>query len=492
MPRRLVLGVLVAVASCGDGSRGPDEPEPLPTPAWDAVCGREAPQLVLPLALGEHAYRIDRIADDERWLVSTFLVDPSVPLASGPPTLDRVIRAVGPCGEDAVEVARGLRPGGRHGALTLACGGDGHGTWAIDPSGVEPPRQLLGGWCPPRSTDHGLLTVDAPSDATHGALVLLRDPADPTATPQVLAEGIRVPRNTYYGPGGNGSTSLWAAGDQALVLDEAGTVWHVELGSGERVEELTGVRELRVSSDARLAIWQALEPSEGDSRTPVGPVFLRDREAGTDAYLLGTHLEWTGTPWAGDYLLVRDDADGVRLWWRDGLEPIERPAGTELRGVLEGGELWLARRADGQTEELRWHPAQGGEPFVFARHDGVVSRYGDGIEIYETDEALPPTEGRLSFVPFTGGEPELLADRVDQVHGRVADGRIMTVVDADPSEHGPLRLIDPEAGTIVGLDLRGYLQSPRLNAGDPFDGDLVLATAGGERPPGVYRARVPR
>lgn len=488
--RRLAFGVLAVAGGCGEGATELAGSDPPPPVAWNAVCGTDGPHRVLPLAEGEHAYRVERSVDGERVLVSAFLVDPDVPLGSGPPTLDRVIHSVGPCGEGPVEVARGLSTAGSVGAVMLACGEDGYGAWAIDPSGGVAPRQLLEGWCPVRTTDAGLLTVQAPPEATHGSLVVLEDASDPGATPRVLAERIRVARNAYFGPGGSGSTSLWASGGEAIVLDEGGIVWHVDLLTGERTEELPGVRELRASSDGRVIIWQALEPSEGEADTPVGPVFLREREAGTDAHLLNTHLEWTGTPYVGDYLMIRDDADGVRLWWREGLEPIERPAGTEIRGLLDGGELWLARRVDGITEELRWHPADGGEGLVFARHDGTVARRGDGIEIFETDDVAAPSEGSLSFVPLSGGEPVVLAPRVNQRYGRLEDGRVLSTVGVDETDHGVLWLVDPEDGSIVGLDFEAYVQSPRLTAGGAFEGEVVFATAGEERPRGVYRGRV--
>lgn len=490
MRHGLAFGVFMAVASCTDDAPEPLDPLPPVPVAWNAVCGTEGPHPLLPLAEGEHASRVEASLDEGRVLVSTFFVDPQVPLSAGPPTLDRAIVSVGTCGEQPRTLARGLSPAGRHGSLTLACGEGGHGAWALDLDGVAPPRSLIEGWCPLRSTDAGLLAVEAPPDAEHGPLVLLRDPEDPQATPQVLADRIRPATNAYYGPGGSSSTSLWAAGGEAIGLDVDGSAWRIDLASGQRVELLQGVRELRVSGDGRRVIWQALEPTSSDE-PPAGPVFLHDRETDTDLFLLDTHLEWTGSAFVAEYLMLRDDAEGLRLWWADGT-PIERPAGTEVRGVLEGGELWLARRVDDHTEELRWHPATGGEPFVFARHAGTVTRRGDGIEIFETDDAPAPTEGSLSFVPFTGGEPVVLAHRVHQTHGRIADGRILTVVGVDPSDHGELRLIDPDGGDIVGLDLRGYVRSPRLGVGDPFDGDVVFATAGGERERGIYRGRVAR
>ncbi|MCA9706262.1 MAG: hypothetical protein KDK70_10475, partial [Myxococcales bacterium] len=326
----------------------------------------------------------------------------------------------------------------------------------------------------------------------HGDLLLLREPAVPGAVPQVLASGIRAPTNAYFGPGGSPSTSLWAAGAEALGLDEAGVVHRFDLTTGEATVELEGVRELRVSSDGRLMLWQELHPAEGDPEAPVGPVRLRDRAAGTDVHLLDTHLEWTGNPWVGDYVVVRDDVQGLQVFGREGGEPVPLPEGTDYRGVLDQGQLWIARRVDGVTEELRLTPGAGA-PVVFARHQGVVTRRSDGLEIFEADDAPDPSEGSLSFVPWTGGEPVRLAERVHVGRGRLADGRILTIVDEDQTEHGPLRLLDPDTGGWVQLDPHGYVQSPRLSSGDPFDGDVVYAVSdpGGDGR-GVVRAAVSR
>lgn len=485
-----IFAAVAATASCGDDALEPD-PGPV-TAAWDTVCGTEGPHRVLPLADGEYAYRVERGGSGDGLLISTYFVDPLRPPGSAP-TLAEAIYGVGECGEQPVAVATGLITAGRYGTVSLACGAQQHGVWSIDPQGQQPPRLLLDGGCPARSTDEGLLTVRSPPGARYGALALLRDPDDADATAQVLATDVRTARNAYFGVGGSGSTSLWAAGSRAFVLDAAGTVWRVDLSPTApdpiMTEVLTGVRELRVSGDARWLLWQALEPAEGEADTPVGPVFLRDLSAQTDVYLLNTHLEWTGSPYVGPYLLVRDDASGRRLWWRDDVEPIELPPGTELRGRLADDALWLTRQVDGWTEEARWHPTEGGEPTVFARHQGSVARYGDGIQIYETDDVDDATEGSLSFVPFAGGEPMVLAKRVHRDHGRLADGRILTIVEQDETGHGPLLLIDPEAGETLELDPRGSLQSPRLSASDPLGGDVVFATAGPPMARGVYRAR---
>jgi len=233
--------------------------------------------------------------------------------------------------------------------------------------------------------------------------------------------------------------------------------------------------------------------AEGDPQAPVGPVFLRDRSAGTDVHLLNTHLEWTGNPFAGEYLVLRDDADGLRVLRRDDAEPIALPEGTTLRGVLDEGALWLVRPAeDHMVEELRWTPGDA-EPVLLVRHAGTVSRRGDALEIFDDDAVPAPNEGSLSAQPLAGGPLVHLADHVHRSHGRLADGRILTIVGEDATGHGPLRLLDPEDGSWVQLDLRGFVQSPRLSRRDPFDGDVVFATNGGvdgER--GVYRARVPR
>lgn len=470
-----------------------------PGALFEPVCGHEGPHRLLPLAAGEHAHGVDRV--DDRLLMSTFFVDPARPLATLPPTLDLAITAVGPCGEAPVELGRGLALTARYDGLVLACGAEGHGAHVLDLEGGSPPRPILHAWCPLRSTDVGLLAVESDPDERLGSLVLLRTPSDPQAEPEVLMDRIRTSRNTFFGPGSGSTTSLWARGTEAVALAEDGTAWRFDLVTGQGELELDGVRELRVSGDGRFVVWQVLEPAEGDPDTPVGPVFLRDRSRGTDAHLLNTHLEWTGNPFAGGYLVLRDDVEGLMVFRLGNDEPepepelITLPEGADVRGVLDGDALWLARKVDGWTEELRWLPGEP-EPTLIVRHRGVVSRRSDGLEIFEDDDVPAPGEGSLSFQPFDGGPLVRLADHVHASRGRLSDGRILTIVNEDDTEHGPLRLVDPRDGAGGGggwvrIDARGFVQSPRLNQGDPLDGDLVFATDGGvdgER--GVYRARV--
>ncbi len=495
--RCVSLVVLAAAVACQDGALISSAPDSETSPAvWEPVCGTDGPHRLIALAPGEHAHRVVPIPGEDRVLVSTFFVDPLVPLSALPPTIDLTTYAVGSCGEDPVEVAPGLgapaRIDDRH---WLGCRDGGHGALLVDIAGAEVPRLVLEGWCPLRSTDYGVIGVAAGPDERLGTLVIVRDLDDPAAVPEPLAQNIRAPRNTYFGPGHNSTTSLWTSSTEVLALDGDGELQHFDLATGQRTSELTGVREFRVSGDGRWMVWQALDPAQGEPEAPQGPVFLRDRESQTDRHLLDTHLEYSGSVYAGDYVVVRDGTAGLRLFVRDTAQPLALPEGTEFRGLVDDTQMWLVVQDTelGSTDELLWTPGDG-EPVVFARHaSGTVARRGDGIEIFDRRASDVPNEGTLHRVSFDGGDPELLASRVHASRRTLADGRILTIVDEDDTGHGPLRLIDPEDGSVVVLDPLGFVQSPRLSGGDPFDGDVVFAVAdpGGDRR-GVYRAAVSR
>ncbi|MCH9683324.1 MAG: hypothetical protein K0V04_17950 [Deltaproteobacteria bacterium] len=496
MNRCATLALLAASMGCAEGSSVVDRPDFEPPQAtWREVCGTEGPHRILGLAPGEHAYRIVRIEGEDRVLVSTFVVDPTIPLSEFPPTLELVTQAVGLCGEDPVEVARGLelpsRIDDRH---WVGCADGGHGASLIDVTGQQPPRPLLDGWCPLRSTDHGVVTVSSAADERYGTLVIARDLDDPAAVPQVLAHDVRVPRNAFFGPGHSSTTSLWTSADEALALDNLGNVVHVDLATGQSTIQLEGVREFRVSSDGRYMVWQALDPAEGEPETPVSPVFLLDRETQTQDHLLNTHLEWSGGVFAGDYVVVRDDVEGLQLFVRETAQSISLPPGTEFRGLLDATQMWLVERGFETTQELRWSPGDS-EPVAFATHQpGSVSRRGEGFELFVEDlppQMAGPGEGRLEWMGFDGGDPIIVAHRAHRNRGHVADERLITTIGTDSTGHGPLWLIGPDPDDVVVLDALAFEQSPRLNSGDPLDGDIAFAVAdpGGDRR-GVYRGRV--
>jgi hypothetical protein len=141
---------------------------------FEAVCGTEGPLLLLRLAGGEHAYGVDRVTADEPVLGSMFFVDPALPRASLPPTLDLAIHAWAPAVRRRSK-SRGLALTARHGDASLACNDGGHGALVIDPDRHAPPRPILDAWCPLRSTDVGLLAVEADPEERHGTLVLIRE-----------------------------------------------------------------------------------------------------------------------------------------------------------------------------------------------------------------------------------------------------------------------------------------------------------------------------
>ena len=467
--RRLALVVALTSAGCGGDITSVSGADVLAPPRFEETCGVEGPVELLALDPGEHAFRLDWDPSGERVLVGVFRV--SGPLSVQLDTSDRAIVSVPPCGGESAMVAEGMEYKTSYDGLTLACSVDGDALYRVDPLGVEPPALVLDGTCGVRRTDAGLVAVLAGSGSV-GRLVIVRDPSNPVV--ETLVDGVGVPVNPFFGGDDYQTTPLWADGEQAIAMTPAGEVIEVNLVDGTTTVILDGVLDFRASGGGTKILWQADAPLAGEPETPVSPLFLYDRETTGGVGVLDTHLAWTASPFPSDWVVVRDDSSlGRRLFDHAG-EELALPEDTFLRGVLGVDRFWLSRQVDETTQELYWEI--GSEPRVVVEHVlGHPGKSGDGIKVYVEDDHPAMNEGALLYGSFDGGGPEVLSERVNFHHRRLPDGRLLGIVGEDNNAHGQLRLEDPASGSVVEIDRHGYLHSPSLNAGDPFEGDIVWA-----------------
>lgn len=492
MGRWVRVAWLAGVAlGCGDDLAGESsDPEPA-APKYAQSCGSDGPHRVLELQPGEYVFEIDHAPVGDRLLVGVFRIEPGAKLNDSADTSARAIMAAGPCGEDPVEVGVGLEVASPVGDVALACAAQGTGVYRIDPTGAEPPVLLVDAPCSVRRTDEGLVLVRAGADDETGDLVIIRDPAADNPQMELLLSGVGVPDNDFYGSADHRTTPLWAKGSEAMVLMPTSNVVEVDLVSGQARVVVEGVLDFRASSSGEYLLWQTNEPLEGDEDAPTSPVFLHDREAATDAYLVNTHLPWTASPFRSGRAVVRDDSPlGERIYSIPDGEEQSLPEGYTLRKLLGDDRFWLAKNSGDATQEYLWAP--GSDPQLLVEHVfGHASLAGEGVQVYVEDEHPNMSEGALWFAPFDGAGAELVSPRVHFHHRRFADGRVLSIVDEDDNRHGSLRLQVPGQELPLLLDTHGYVHSPSLNGGDPLDGDLVWAADerdSGRR--GLYRARL--
>jgi len=459
----------------------------LDPPRFEQTCGEQEPVELLALNPGEHAFRLDWDPSGQRVLVGVFRV--GGPLGTQPDTSDRAIVSVPPCGGESAVVAEGMEYKTAYDGHVLACAVDGDALYRVDPLGERPPVLVLDGTCGVRRTNVGLVAV-LPGSGSVGRLVIVRDPDSPVV--ETLLDGVGVPVNPFFGGDDYQTTPLWADDELAIAMTPAGEVVEVNLVDGSTTVLLEGVLDFRASGGGSKILWQADAPLAGEPQTPVSPLFLYDRETTAGVSIVETHLAWTASPFQSDWVVVRDDsALGRRLFDHAGDE-LPLPPETFLRGVLGPDRFWLSRQMEETTQELYWEV--GSEPRVVVEHVlGHPGKSGDGIKVYIEDDHPAMNEGGLLYGSFDGGGAEVLSERINFHHRLLPDGRLLGIVGEDNNAHGQLRLEDPENGSVLEIDPYGYLHSPSLNAGDPFDGDIVYAVddpRDGRH--ALYRARVAR
>ncbi|MEM6992158.1 MAG: hypothetical protein AAF721_16730 [Myxococcota bacterium] len=488
MGRGLAILLLTLGSGCQNDAVTLEPEDPADAPTFEERCGDAAPVELLALHPQQYAFEMDWAPGGERLLVGVFQA--AGPLGLFPSTQDRAIVSVGPCGEDPVVVGEAMEVASPYDDIALACSVDGDALYRIDPTGAQPPVKILDGTCAVRHTDLGLVAV-LPTEGRVGRLVIIRQPEVLAPAVETLVDGVGLPDSVFFGGDDHRTTPLWASGREALAMRPSGEVIAVDLEDGTTSVEVDAAIEFRASSDGTKFVWQSAEGIEGDAETPISPIFLHDRASSSGVHLLNSHLAWTAAPFRRKWTVVRDNSVlGQRIFDDAGVELV-LPEGTTLRGIISDEQFWLVRKEGDTTEELVWDV--GSEPRVVIDHvAGQAAKHGDGFAVFEDDGQGPALEGTLRYGAFEGGV-DVLSERINFDYRILGDGRLLSILDEDNNAHGRLLLQDPEAQRQVELAEHGYLHSPALNKGDPFDGDVVWAVDDRETEEhALYRAAVAR
>lgn len=450
------------------------------------VCGQPSPVRLLAHDESEAVGALGPARLDDRFY---FAVGRAAPVDDeyGFPTFeldDSRVVSMGTCGESQEVVAQDIPyvyTDERFPGALLGRNLDDDGV-VLDPSGATPPKIFEPAFDGPSThTDAGVLAVIAATpDATSGALVLQPYPAqlgDAVPEPVVLLDDI----STQF-------SSLVARDVEAIALDVNGGLFAIDLASFAATRLAEDVDGFLAATDGSSVVLLRDVDMAG-----FGSATLLERATGVETQL----LDDAGPPafgfmlYADEIVLGRAPSSGFsqRVIALPELAGWDLPAGhTFLRRIDE--RTLLLRGTDQGL--FRFDQETGEETVLF---DGWVWNLGlfdDHAELFvpEGSGNLFDANGELWNVPYSGDEAELVASHVGSLRRKLADGRIVTLVDVDEtSDLGMLELIDPATHERRVLDESVYVIGIEGGNSDILDDGLVLYDVRDGDRSGIWLAR---
>jgi hypothetical protein len=443
------------VGACSDDFIAPPEPA-----EFAELCGESEPVRILALDPDRPlAAVLDRgMFGERRVLEVRYLGDEEDALSSAfPPTGDRELWSVGPCGEDPLLIAEGARNLVRYPDvwpdLLLECDPETGRISTLDPTGTHPANPVFEtDGCFTWETDDGILTI-APHDEETGALMLQPWPDDPwtmTAEPIVILDSVRKQATPpHTGPAEY--EVLGVTDDDYLAITTNDELVAVSRVDGETTTVATDVREFEYDSTGRYVVWQSVQVTNDDPVWPEGPIHLSDRQTGEDTLLFEGALAHT-PPWAFTLeslglLHLRVEAESTDRFYRlPTLESFDVPGGIRVMRAADDtrvliadewnqGPYWLF---DTITYELTKLYEGSGQAGVWEDEMFVLEGVQCCNDANSTREA-----GRLVRVSFEG-EIDVLARRATFGWDFLSDGRVLTAIDIGTDWVGSLIVVDPE------------------------------------------------
>lgn len=466
------ISILAAtLLSCG--------PEPAPAPEFEELCGTESPHRLFALEPEEIVSALGgvrRIEDRLLFVAGRGTEDDplGLPISSEPN-----VHSTDLCGQDHVIAAEDIY--GFLSELTpwpgalLGCRPDyGGDLYLLDPRGVVPPELVPDVGCRGWPSAHGLVRTEPtgddvakllffpyatrPTPAFEPAVLLLDDVVDRIRTNQVFA-------------------------DEVLSLTPAGELVRVSLPGGAVTVEQSDVESFHASSDGRWLLWE-------DARTlddaHAADVFLRDRHTGVDTLVAHADLRNRWPSFGSDFVRISFGSDiGERFVWLPSLEISDVPAGWHTVHRIPDGR-WLVSAGFPTTGPLALRDLVTGEQTLLTDMPGAAAVRDDFVDILH---GADPNDlfgtGELWRFRYDGSEPQMVARRAGRFRP-LADGRIVTVIDQDPTGYGRLIAVDPDTLAETLIDERVFT----LTFGDIFgDETIVYQVDDGERS-GVWAVKL--
>jgi hypothetical protein len=235
---------------------------------------------------------------------------------------------------------------------------------------------------------------------------------------------------------------------------EGDVLWRTALPGGTTSVEQTGVLLFTVSPDGRYVLWQDTGIVDYDPVSGQSAVLVRDRTSGVGIGLVpqaALYHEEAPFAWFEHGLMTLRLLDGTqRVYSLPGLGLVDMPRHYLLRAVLADGR-WLLQWTDAGWLVLA-DPDDITELTPLFADSVIVEVRDDGVFVREQPDP-EADEGPLWFVPFDGGAPRQLADRIGE-HFRIDGDRLLTTVDVDQYLLGELVLIDMRTREERRIDTR--------------------------------------
>jgi hypothetical protein len=478
------------LAACGPDAKEPAE--------HGRVCGHESPFRILeldddrPIAT---VHQASHSADGRVLRIGYGELTAGAFGASGPLTYE--YWSIGECGESPrrIEMPVDPKPLEHWPDEIFSCDRETGELEIVDLSGARPSNVVFQtNGCDFQETQWGLLQL-VPADDDTAAAVLLPFPDDPwtqTSEPRTLIDAVRLRPAPPYGV--NGKRLVFGYLDDTIyALSPTFDLLRFSMIDGTTTIEATNVREFEISLDQRWLVWQDVAEIGNDPDWPVGMIFLRDRQSGTQTRLADAPLAAVWVPSSLAYAdlgivllqLGHLYEAPMRMYRLDDLSFVDLPLGVGVLQHVPDGRL-LVGDAFGRGNYALVDPRTASGTAIFDGYGDV--RVGeDHLEILDgifccisQDERA---EGGLWRSDFDGNR-ELLADRITAPYQFLPDGRLLTPLDANAKWRGDLVAIDPDDRVERVVDDHTVFYLPMLD-----DDTIVYGVVDRERT-GVWLARL--
>ncbi|MEM6992848.1 MAG: hypothetical protein AAF721_20200 [Myxococcota bacterium] len=467
--RRCVAVLLCALCCCAEA------------PGVDAMppddCGDAPgePRRFAALSPDERLERIARLdGSSPRAVFEIGQVLPHEPGTPAPASEPQRLLPTDACGRDEVALP-GTRVAASNDDVLLTCDAQSGVVVAVDPQTGDPGDTLF-------------VDVDCEvAIAGDHALAIAFDDASPRVVTTPLVGG--AVRTLMPAVAAVDPLPLAIDEQTVLGLTPAGRLVTLGVPDAEELHARDGVAQFRLSPDGRFLLLQDGTPSA--DAAVASTVRLLDRQTDAEVVLAQTALAWTSQPWFSDLILLAPQpGKPVQIFEPDTGAEVTLPDGTQLRGTVGDGRLWIAATplSYGLLSERIWDP-RSGEASLLYEGEGFASGSPEGLVVYVPSGEAGIQRGTLLRVGWDGTPAEVVANEVGWHRRKVDAARWLSVLADETGDYGTLVLHGPDARRTE-LDHGVHVFAPALVGSLAPDDPLVYAVSDGTQS-GLFRVVPP-